>query len=225
MAAVPTNNSAAYDLLLRGDFEERRAEDELDLAGFDRAQDWYEKAIAADPQFALAMARLVENRMQRHWFAEKLDPAQLQKVKELAERAIALSPDLAQAQVALGTCYYYGYRDYDRALAAFGEAIKLQPNNASALEYSGYVHRRQGKWQLSLEELHQALERDPRNAALAGNIAGSYNALRMWKEADDASRLALKIDPNASDAMGKGVCGVRTRKPAASLGARSSRRE
>src|SRR5262249_40539606 len=79
---------------------------------------------------------------------------------------------------------------------------ELQPNNSSALEYSGYVHRRQGKWEQSLKEQQQALERDPRNAALAGNLASTYGALRMWKEADDAARLALKVDPHASDAMG-----------------------
>ena len=202
IAAAPTNNSAAYDLFLRGEYEERRAEDELDRAAFDRAKTWYEQAIAADPAFALAMARLAENRMQVHWFIGKLDHAQLESVKTQAEQAIALAPNLAQTYVALGVCYYYGYRDYERALAEFNKAIELQPNNSSALEYSGYVHRRQGKWEQSLKELQQVLKRDPRNAALAGNIAVTYGALRMWRETDDTARLALKVDPHASDAMG-----------------------
>jgi TolB-like protein/cytochrome c-type biogenesis protein CcmH/NrfG len=201
IAAAPTNNSAAYDLFLRGEYEERRAEDELDRAAFDRAKTWYEQAIAADPAFALAMARLAENRMQVHWFMGKLDHAQLESVKTQAEQAIALAPNLAQTYVALGVCYYYGYRDYERALASFNKAIELQPNNSSALEYSGYVHRRQGKWEQSLQELEQVLKRDPRNAALAGNIASTYGALRMWRETDDTARLALKVDPHASDAM------------------------
>ena len=202
IATAPTNNSAAYDLFLRGEYEERRAEDELDRAAFDRAKTWYEQAIAADPAFALAIARLVENRMQWHWFMEKLDHAQLESVKTQAERAITLAPNLAQSYVALGVCHYYGYHDYERALSAFDKAIELQPNNSSALEYSGYVHRRQGKWEQSLKELQQALERDPRNAALAGNIASTFGALRMWKDSDDMARLALKVDPHASDAMG-----------------------
>lgn len=202
IAAAPTNNSAAYDLFLRGEYEERRAEDELERAAFERARKWYEQAIAAEPGFALATARLAENRMQVHWFMEKLDQGQLDEVKALAERAIALAPNMAQPHVALGTCFYYGYRDYERALSEFSKAIELQPNNSGAMEYSGYVHRRQGKWEQCLKELQQALERDPRNAALAGNLASSYVALRMWKEADDTARLALNIDPHASDAMG-----------------------
>jgi len=202
IATAPTSNATAYDLFLRGEYEERRAEDELDRAAFERAKTWYEQAIAADPGFALAIARLVENRMQWHWFMEKLDHAQLESIKAQAEQAITLAPNLAQSYVALGVCHYYGYRDYERALAAFNKAIELQPNNSSALENSGYVHRRQGKWEQSLQEQQQALERDPRNAALAGNLASTYGALRMWKEADDAARLALKVDPHASDAMG-----------------------
>ena len=202
IATAPTNNSAAYDLFLRGEYEERRAEDEIDRAAFERARTWYEQAIAAEPDFALAIARLVENRMQWHWFMEKLDHARLESVKAQAEQAITLAPNLAQTYVALGVCYYYGYYDYERALSAFNKAIELEPNNSSALEYSGYVHRRQGKWEQSLKELRQVLERDPRNAALAGNLASTYGALRMWKEADDAARLGLKVDPHASDAMG-----------------------
>ena len=202
IATAPTNNSAAYDLFLRGEYEERRAEDEIDRAAFERARTWYEQAIAAEPDFALAIARLVENRMQWHWFMEKLDHAQLESVKAQAEQAITLAPNLAQTYVALGVCYYYGYYDYERALSAFSKAIELEPNNSSALEYSGYVHRRQGKWEQSLKELRQVLERDPRNAALAGNLASTYGALRMWTEADEMARLGLKVDPHASDAMG-----------------------
>src|SRR4029079_1467491 len=67
IATAPTNNSAAYDLFLRGEYEERRAEDEIDRSAFERARTWYEQAIAAEPDFALAIARLVENRMQWHW--------------------------------------------------------------------------------------------------------------------------------------------------------------
>ncbi len=111
----------------------------MDRAAFDRAKTWYEQAIAADPAYALAMARLAENRMQVHWFMGKLDHAQLESVKTQAEQAIELAPNLAQTYVALGVCYYYGYRDYERALASFNKAIELQPNNSSALEYSGYV--------------------------------------------------------------------------------------
>jgi tetratricopeptide (TPR) repeat protein len=147
LGAVPTNNTAAYDVFLKGEYEFKLATSSLRPESFDQAVSWYQQAISQDPDFALAIARLVEARMQRHWFVESFTEPQLAEVRQLAERALGLAPDLAEAHVARGIFYYYGYRAYEQALAEFERAVQLQPNNAQALEYSGYVHRRQGQWQ------------------------------------------------------------------------------
>src|SRR6266536_4447540 len=137
LATAPTKDTAAYDLFLKGEFEERLADSSLEAESFDRAATWYQQAIARDPNFALAMARLAECRLSQHWFVETFNESELAEVKRTAEHALALAPDLAQAHVALGLFYYYGYRQYEQALAEFGRALQLQPNNAQALEYSG----------------------------------------------------------------------------------------
>jgi serine/threonine-protein kinase len=80
-------------------------------------------------------------------------------------------------------------------LAEFGRALQLQPNNAQALEYSGYVYRRQGQWPRCLETLKKSLEEDPRNADVAGNLAQTYCILRMWQDAERGGKYALSIDP------------------------------
>jgi tetratricopeptide (TPR) repeat protein len=147
------------------------------------------------------MARLVQNRIQRHWFIERMSEAELAQLRNVAEQAIALAPNLAQVHVALGQFYYHGYRQYERALAEFERALQLQPNASAALEYSGYVHRRQGQWKRCLDELKRALEQNPRDASLAANLATTYIPLRMWKEAGQAARHALEIDPHAADGM------------------------
>jgi serine/threonine-protein kinase len=77
----------------------------------------------------------------------------------------------------------------------------LQPNATTALEYSGYVHRRQAQWERCLDELKRALEQDPRNALLAGNVAAAYVTLRMWKEAERAARHTLELDPHSLEGM------------------------
>src|SRR5262245_5445087 len=181
LATAPTKNTAAYDLFLKGELEQRVANTSLKAESFDQATAWYQQAIALDPNFALAYARLVECRMSRHWFIESFTEAELAEVKQMADHALVLAPDLAEAHVALGIFYYYGYRQYDQALSEFQRAIQLQPNNAPAIEYSGYVHRRQGQWTRCLEELSKALEIDPRSADVAGNLGQTYGLLRMWK--------------------------------------------
>ena len=45
----------------------------------------------------------------------------------MAERALTLQPNLSEAHVALGTVYYYGYRQYEQALTEFSRAVELQP--------------------------------------------------------------------------------------------------
>src|SRR5438309_4823853 len=201
LATAPTKDTAAYDLFLKGEYEERLADSSLKAESFDQAAAWYRQAIARDPNFALAMARLVQNRIQRHWFIEQMSEAELAQLRSMAEQAVALAPNLAQVHVALGQFYYHGYRQYKRALAEFERALQLQPNASTALEYSGYVHRRQGQWERCLDELKRSLEQDPRNAAIAANFANTFLQLRMWKEAERTGRHALEIDPYAADGM------------------------
>ena len=196
VATAPTKDTAAYDLFLKGEFEYRLANSSLRPEGFDQAASWYEQAIARDPGFAVAMAHLVICRLNRHWFVENLTDAQLAQIKDMAERAITLAPDASDTHVALGLYYYFGYRQYEQALAEFAKALQLQPNNALALEYSGYVHRRLGQWQQCVAELNKALELDPRNAGVAGNLGQTYTLMRQWTEGERVSRRALSIDPH-----------------------------
>src|SRR6266478_3131972 len=201
LATAPTKDTAAYDLFLKGEYEERLADSSLKAESFDQAAAWYRQAIARDPNFALAMARLVQNRIQRHWFIEQMSEAELAQLRSVAEQSVALAPNLAQVHVALGQFYYHGYRQYEQALAEFERALQIQPNASTALEYSGYVHRRQGQWQRCLDELKRALEQDPRNAAIAANFANTYLQLRMWKEAERTGKHAIETDPQTADGM------------------------
>jgi len=201
LAAAPTKDPAAHDLFLKGEHEERLAESSLKAESYEQAAAWYRQAIARDPNFALAMARLVENRMEIHWFFEQLSEAELAQVRIMAEHALALAPNLAEVHVALGDFYYHGYRQYEPALAEFERALQLQPNSSTALSYLAYVHRRQGQWERCLDEFKKALEQDPRNAKVAGDLPTTQISLRMWKVAAGGAGHALEIDPHATESM------------------------
>ncbi|HEY4285122.1 MAG TPA: adenylate/guanylate cyclase domain-containing protein [Chthoniobacterales bacterium] len=195
LAAAPTRDAEAYDLFLKGEYQEREAESSLKGESFDSAAAFYQKALDRDPKFALAAARLAESRATRHWFVTKLSETELDRVKSMAEHALVLAPNLAEAHIALGTFYYLGHRQYDSALEEYQRALNLQPNNLKALEFSAYVHRRQGDWQQALTELNNCKERDPLDAALLGNIAGAYCNLRLWTDARSLGLRCLALDP------------------------------
>ena len=200
LAAARTENTEAYDLFLRGQYEFRLAESSLAADGYDRADAFYRQALARDPNFAEAAAELARNRLSRHWFVSPLAPAQLEEVKSLIERALALAPNSPEAHFALGLFFYWGHRQYENALTEFNRTLELQPNNADARAYCAWVYRRRGEWARSLADSQRAEELDPRDAGTPTNIGVTCYSLRQWKDAERAELRALAMDPHNTQA-------------------------
>ena len=200
LAAARTENTEAYDLFLRGQYEFHQAESSLAADAYDRADAFYRQALARDPNFAEAAAELARNRLSRHWFVSPLAPAELEEVKSLIDRALALAPNSPEAHFALGLFFYWGHRQYENALEEFNRTLELQPNNADARAYCAWVYRRRGEWERSLADSQRAEELDPRDAGIPTNIGATCNALRLWKDAERAELRALAIDPHNTQA-------------------------
>src|SRR5262252_8163998 len=196
LAAARTENTEAYDFFLRGQYEFHQAESSLAADAYDHADAFYRQALARDPDFAEAAAELARNRLSRHWFVSPLAPAELEEVKSLIDRALALAPNSPEAHFALGLFFYWGHRQYENALAEFNRTLELQPNNADARAYCAWVYRRRGEWERSLANSRRAEELDPRDALIPANLAPTYLLLRQWKDAQQAASRALAMDPN-----------------------------
>jgi TolB-like protein len=110
LAAVRTSDTEAYDLFLRGEYEFRQAQSNESAETYDRADAFYRQALARDPNFAKAAAALARGRLTRHWFVSPLEPAELEEVKSLIDRALALAPNSPEAHLALGLFFYWGHR-------------------------------------------------------------------------------------------------------------------
>ncbi len=196
LSSVRTHDTEAYDLFLRGEYEFHQAESSLAADTYDRADAFYRQSLARDPSFAEAAAELARSRLSRHWFISPLAPAELEEVKSLIDRALALAPNSPEAHFALGLFFYWGHRQYEKALAEFNRTLELQPNNADARAYCAWVYRRRGEWERSLTDSKRAEELDPRDARIPTNIGVTYNVLRLWKDAERAELRALAIDPH-----------------------------
>jgi serine/threonine protein kinase len=196
LAAVPTHDTEAYDLFLRAEYELHQAESSVAAEAYDRADAFYRQALARDSNFAEAAAELARSRLSRHWNVSLLAPAELEEVKSIIDRALALAPNSPEAHFALGLFFYWGYRQYENALVEFNRALELQPNNALARQYCAYVYRRRGEWKRSVADFQRAQELDLRDALIPGNIGATYQTLRLWKDAERAELRALAIDPH-----------------------------
>jgi serine/threonine-protein kinase len=173
-----------------------------------KAEPLFEQALKLDPNFALAFAGLsiVES-----WLYHSSDPipARRDKARFNADEALRLQPDLPEGHLALGFSYYYGDRDYNRALAEFEIAKRDLPNESEAYMAIGAIQRRQGKWAESNANFEKAATLDPKNANILINLATSYIAQRNFEAADKIIDRATGAAPQSSEACGlKGLLAI-----------------
>lgn len=201
LAEVPTTNQAAYDLFLRADYLLNQGTVHYDIAPIKPAIPLYEQAIAKDPGFALAFARLSLAQSTLAWFGSGgLDPDRLNAdARANAARALGLQPGLSDAHLALGYCDYWGKGDYGAALAQFADARKARPGGVDAMEATAFVLRRQGRYDEAIHWLDEAVARDSRNAELMGQLGYTNVMARHYAVAEPQLRRALALDPDNVD--------------------------
>ena len=164
---IPTQNTEAYVFYLRAN-QISRNPDTL-LEDYKTAEQLYMQAIALDPNFALAHARLASIRAEIFHFYEPLDSWK-EKARAEAEIALRLQPNLAEAHFALGQCFYWIDGEYDRALEQFDVASHLSPNNSDIPRLIAAIERRQGKWQESLKAYAKVQKLDPKIRIACANL-------------------------------------------------------
>ena len=178
----PTANADAYDLFLRAR-ELGNAPGNPSREALYRGQSMLEKAIALDPDFAGAYSSLARVHDTAYWFGLDTTPQRLELSRKNAGAALRLRPDLADGHVAMGAYFLHGFRDYDQAMAAFKEALALEPNSAETHALIGYTQRRQGDFEGSLVSQLRAVELDPRNANFWVELGDTYSRLRRFDRA------------------------------------------
>jgi TolB-like protein/Flp pilus assembly protein TadD len=195
----PTQDPNAYLLFVQAHDYANRTDMFQDTSL--KAEPLFEQAIKLDPNFSLAYAGLS---MVESWVYHSFDPlpARREKARLNADEALRLQPDLPEGHLALGFSYYYGDRDYQRALAEFEIAKRGLPNEAQAYMAIGAIQRRQGKWIESTENLEKAAALDPKNVGILCNLGYSYMAQRNFEAASKIFDRAIAAEPHSLQATG-----------------------
>jgi tetratricopeptide (TPR) repeat protein len=198
----PTENLQAYNYYLKGKEHEYMGWLGSSTPDFEKAIEMFDRAILLDPDFALAYTEksLIHSRL--YFFGVDKTQERLGKAKKAVDRALELQPDLPETQIAHAFYYYWGLLDYDRALEVFESAQKAHPNVSTELK--GFIQRRQGKWEESLETLEIAYKLNPRYSQLAYEIGLSHLAMRKYDQANIWFDKVLSINPERlSPQLGK----------------------
>jgi TolB-like protein/Flp pilus assembly protein TadD len=190
----PTNNSDAYLVYLQANQIER-GPDTL-LEDYKKAERLYVKAIALDPKFALAHARLASTRAEIFHYYEPLDSWRT-RARSSAETALQLQPSLGEAHLAIGQCIYWFEQDYEAALAEFDTALRLAPNNSETGGLIAAIKRRQGKWEEALEGYRNMSRLDPQNPNIARNLLFTCTSMRRWADAAHEAERMRAMAPDS----------------------------
>jgi TolB-like protein/class 3 adenylate cyclase/Tfp pilus assembly protein PilF len=192
----PTRDMEAFDLFLQGKdlirtFNDTPNRKETLL----RAIRLLDEAIARDSSFALAYCLAATAHDNLYWFNLDHTPTRLELAKSCARQALDLMPDLGEAHLAQALVFYHGYRDYAQARQHLAIAARSLPNNADVYSLTGYIDRREGKWDESLQNLQRAAELDPRNFKVLSDLSVLLDVLRRYDDKEELIGRAITINP------------------------------
>jgi TolB-like protein/Tfp pilus assembly protein PilF/class 3 adenylate cyclase len=197
VAEKPTGNAAAYDVYLHAVAIDNAQTLEITK----RVADLYAEAVRFDPQFALAWARLAVARSQLYFNGIDLKTNSAAAVKEAADRAMSLQPELGEAWLAQGVYRYRVLRDFQGAHQSYEEALRRLPNNAFVLEQMAHLERRLGQFDVAKKHYQAAAQLDPRNIGILLTLADSFQSVRRYDEAQAVFDRILEISPANETAL------------------------
>jgi TolB-like protein/Tfp pilus assembly protein PilF/class 3 adenylate cyclase len=193
----PTQNADAYDAYLRA----VAIDDAATLDTTKQVAPLYAEAVRLDPQFALAWARLAVARSQLYFNGVDVETNSGAVVKQAADRAISLQPELGEAWLAQGVYRYRVLRDFKGALRSYEEALRRLPNSAFVLEQMAHLERRLGQVDAAQKHYQAAAQLDPRNIGILLTFADTLQSVRRYDEALTVLDRTLEIAPGNDGAL------------------------
>jgi TolB-like protein/Tfp pilus assembly protein PilF len=192
----PGGSLNAYDAMLQARFYGMRGSE----ADIRKAVEYNAKAIALDPNYALAWSNLSID-----WtglglsFLSGTAAQEAQaKARATADRALALAPNLAQAHIARADVLLWTDFDWTGAEAEFRHALELAPDEGRTKVSFALALATLGNVQRAIELQHEALATDPLRAAWYDQLARYFTALNRLDEAEQALNRAMELQPTVT---------------------------
>jgi tetratricopeptide (TPR) repeat protein len=185
-----TENPEAYQLYLRGQyFWNKRTEESLK-----KSKDYFEQAIAKDPNCALAYGGLSDYYI---LIAGTEGPKEaIPKARETAAKALALDDTLAEPHTVLGFIKWAYDADWGEAEREFKRAIELNRNHELSHDRYSVMLSQMGRFEEAFAEIKIAQELDPFSLLINMRIAMFLYRARQYDRALEQCRKTLELDGN-----------------------------
>ena len=192
IAARPTENTEAHRLYLKGRFFwNKRTGNDLK-----KSIDYFEQAIAADPNYALAYAGVADGYVWLPGYTAGTPRDCYPKAAAAAKKALELDDALAEAHTSLALAFWLYDFDSSQAIREFQRAIELNPNYAIAhQQYGNNTLSALGRFDDVIAAGKRAVELDPLSLIINTDLGSDYYYARRYDEAIAQVRKTLEMDP------------------------------
>jgi adenylate cyclase len=191
MAKVPTANPEAYELYLKGRFFWNKRSG-VDLR---KAIDYFNQAIAKDPNYGLAYAGLADSYMLLPNYGGASAKESIAPARAAITKALELDDSLAEAHASFGLLETLELR-LEHAVRDFERAIELKPNYATAHHWLMLGQLSLGRFDPAIAEGKRAIELDPLSLIINADYCWTYSCAHRLDEAEKQARKTLEIDPH-----------------------------
>ena len=194
LAKAPTGNPEAHRLYLLG----RHHFGKNTEASLTNAMQYFTQALQQDPSYALAYCGLADC---YGWLGGQLLSGKeaWAKEKELAQKALALDPKLADAHLSLGMALASAF-DWNGGEQEIRRALELNPKLALAYDQLGWLQVMFGRFEEGIRNTQRAIELNPLSLMFNSDLGGRLNAARRYDEAMAQLRKTLELDPDFAHA-------------------------
>jgi TolB-like protein/Tfp pilus assembly protein PilF len=191
IAKRPTANPEAYELYLKGRFFWNKRTG----ADLRTAIEYFNQALGKDPSYALAYAGLADSYGLLHVHGAASPADSFPQAKEAAKKALELDDTLAEAHTSLAFCLARYDFDLEQSLKEFERAIQLNPNYATAHQWSAGSLAALGQFDRAIAEGKRAVELDPLSLIINTDLGTDYFIARRYDEAIAQFRKTIEMDP------------------------------
>jgi len=193
VAQRPTQDAEAYQLYLQGRFYWNRRT----TGGVTKAIDYFQQAIAKDPNYALAYSGLADSYFSLSRNTAVLSPKEAgAKARQAAEKAAELDPVLAEAHASLGNVLLVFEWNFAEAEREFRRAMDLNPGYAYAHVWYAELLYATGRYEEGIQENRKAVALEPFSPNIQINLGLSLMVAKHLGEAEQQFRKTLDMDPN-----------------------------
>lgn len=186
-----TQNNEAFELYLKAEYARQKSTP----AASAESIDLYGRAIAIDPNYALAYQGLSLAYRSAPAYGVMPPPEAFPKAKEAAQKALALDPSLSSSYVSLASVKSVYDWDFAGAEQEFKRAIQLGPNNSEAHFSYGNFLAAMGRTDEALTEFRSALQTDPLSLNILTNIGWTLYLAGKYEEAAAQITMVINRDP------------------------------